>query len=509
MKLYRWQRECLRAWEENGCRGIAHVATGAGKTVFALAALAALRERWPDLEVKVVVPTVPLARQWIAALAHDAPSEAWRPGLFGGGRRDGEDRRVMVYIVNSARDALPAHMRRAFALNRHALLICDECHRYLSPHNRRIFDFITQPVLSGGLYACLGLSATPFGTADDALLTRALGGEIYRYGIDDAVTEGVLSAFSVCEVSASFLADELEEYCRLTEALGALTAKLNSLYPELRPLSTAERLRAIQRIARAADMDPEHPASAYLLTAYRRRDVCHLARARSLCCLALLERLRARERTLVFCERIDQAEALLADARRRWGGAVGIYHSRMSAQARARNMEAFRTGAARILISCRCLDEGIDVPEASVGIVLSGSSVPRQRVQRLGRILRAAPGKDAACLYYIYIREAVEDAAYLPGLEACETFSLRYYTSEGDFSNELYEYVAAGLLERARNMTAPQLRELRACLAEGLTRADCLLPPQALERRARQAPATHERNYWRCMRKLAEEMKSE
>lgn len=503
MKLYRWQRACLAAWEENGRRGIVHVATGAGKTVFALAAIRSLRDRFPDLEVKVVVPTIPLARQWFTALTHDAPNDAWRPGLYGGDRRDGSERRVMVYVVNSARDALAAHARRAFALNHHILLICDECHHFQSPQNRRVFDFVTQDVLDGKLYACIGLSATPFGTGDDAVLTRALGGEIYRYGTDNAVEDGVLSRFSVCEIGASFSHEELDAYCQASDELARLLRKLLALYPDLESLDEGRRLQGIRRLAREADMDPSHPAAAYLLWLYRRKEISHLAESRINCCLSLLEHMEEGTRVLMFCERITQAEALLARVRLRWSARAGIYHSQMSREARARNMDAFRTGELRALISCRCLDEGIDVPEASVGIVLSGAAVVRQRVQRLGRILRTAPGKDAACLYYIYIRESADDAAFLPGLEQGDTFSLRYYTAEDAFSNDVYEYAASRLLDRARDWPPEQRRELRDCLLEGLTRADWLLSGRQIDERVRRAATRHARNYWQCMARMA------
>lgn len=502
MELYRWQRECMNAWQGNGCRGILNVATGAGKTRFALAAIQALRQRHPNLEVRVVVPTIALARQWLTALTHGAPSEAWRPGLFGGGRRDDGNHRVTVYVVNSAREALPAHMRRAFALGHPVLLICDECHHYRSPQNRRVFDFVTPQVLSGSLYASLGLSATPFDGEGDGTLKRALGDEIYRYGIDEAVTDGVLSAFTVCEVSAPFNDEEARAYQALTDKLIRLLNQLLESFPFLKPMGSAARLRAIRRLARDAGMDPEDPAAAFMLLLYRRKEVSVLAEARMRCCLELMTRLEKGGRVLVFCERIAQAEETAAMLRRNLGSGVGIYHSDLSASARARNLERFRTGEVCVLVSCRCLDEGIDVPEARYGIVLSGSAVPRQRIQRLGRIIRTAPGKEAACLYYIYIRQSADDAAFLPGLEQCETFGLRYYAGERSFSNEPYELAASELLSRAEGFEPSSLRELRDCLVEGQTRADCLLPPAAQERHIRAAATVHERNYWRCMKKI-------
>ena len=167
-------------------------------------------------------------------------------------------------------------------------------------------------------------------------------------------------------------------------------------------------------------------------------------------------------------------------------------------------MDAFRENSIRILVSCRCLDEGIDVPDANIGIVISSSAVPRQRIQRLGRLIRRRDGKDAACLYYLYVREASDDAAYLSGLENCEAFDLRYYSAEEVFSADIYEYAGRELLRRAeeKGVSREYLKELRRCLADGLPRADCLLPDKLQNEKVQKAESSHEKNYWRVMRKM-------
>lgn len=81
MDLYKWQKACLAAWERNGCRGIVRAATGAGKTRLALEAIRRLRERESSLRVKIVVPTIPLARQWQSALCLAAEDELQLPGF--------------------------------------------------------------------------------------------------------------------------------------------------------------------------------------------------------------------------------------------------------------------------------------------------------------------------------------------------------------------------------------------------------------------------------------------
>ena len=114
MKLYRWQQECLQAWNTACFRGIAHVVTGAGKTFLALNAMDLYLARCPDARIRIVVPTIPLAQQWQLALLHHVKAPSLRPGFWGGGIHSPADSRVMIYIVNSARDSLSQHIRRDF-----------------------------------------------------------------------------------------------------------------------------------------------------------------------------------------------------------------------------------------------------------------------------------------------------------------------------------------------------------------------------------------------------------
>ena len=504
MKLYNWQRECLQAWEENNFRGIAHVVTGGGKTFLALNAIDRYLSLYPEARIKIIVPTIPLAGQWQTALLHHVSEEEFRPGFFGGGQRDDPDRRIMIYIVNSARKYLPEHVRRDFSLGRHVLLICDECHHYQAPQNRRIFDFMKTSYAIEAQYASLGLSATPFGTENDQALVNALGPEIYHYDVQKAFEDGIVSPFSVCEVAVTFLPEERKEYEKLSYELIILRIKLQKSHPELKELSPHAFHMAVNKLAHEAGMDPENPAAAYLLKTWERKEISILAQARLLCGDAIVHQLPENERILIFCERIVQAEQMCRILRRNKGNICSIYHSEMSKAARLRNMENFRENRTRILVSCRCLDEGLDVPDATVGIVLSGAAVSRQRTQRLGRILRKSDSKSAACLYYLYIQESADDSAFLPGLESQNTVSLRYNSLEQNFSNSLYEYAAMELLDQAQNkgFDRDQLKELRRCLVEGLPRTDYLLPDAVIMHNIKQSETRHQRNYWQTMKRI-------
>ncbi len=501
MKLYGWQEECLRQWENNNCRGIVNAVTGTGKTVLALAAASRLLKEYPELRIRIVAPTIALANQWRQAVIRTSAFKGIRPGFYGDGIRD-EGSQIMIYVVNSARTGLARHMRADIALGRHVMLICDECHRYKSKENHRMFDFIDRDISKIPLYHCIGLSATPFNGENDDRLTAALGSEIFRYDLEKASSQQTISQFSICQVATDFLDSEAAEYKELSLEIGLAHKRLLNAYPYLKELPEKSFFREISRLAKAADMDPDEPAAQFLILTYERKRVSVLAEARVRCCLDLIEQCRGRGRILVFAERIEQAERIHRMLLRRYGSIAGLYHSGMDRLARMRVLDDFRENRTSILVSCRCLDEGLDVPDASVGIVVSSSAVTRQRIQRLGRIIRKSDGKESACLYYIYIRETTDESAYLEGIEADRTFDLRYYSSEGIFSNDMYEYVAGNILRDVSSGTKKQRLEIRRCILEGLCLPDHLLDDDMLDRRIKNAVGTHERNYYLVMKRI-------
>ena len=506
MELYQWQKDCLRAWKTQNCQGIVNAVTGSGKTHLALAAIRLLRRDHPDLMVRIVAPTIALANQWRQSILRDAKAGADLPGFYGDGIRDDGDHAVMIYVVNSARTGLEKHIRTDFALHRPVLLICDECHRYLGRENFRMFGFLTEDRSAFPLYHCLGLSATPFTGERDEELKRVLGDEVYRYGFDDAKEQGVVSPFAICQVAASFLPEERMKYDEFSDSIRVSYGILLKEAPHMKALKGQAFMRELRRMALAAEMDPSDPAAALLLLFYQRRKLVVLAGTRIRCCIDLLEKIDPDSRIIIFSERIEQAEQLRRELHRRFGPVSGIYHSELSKDARKRNLDGFREGHFRILVSCRALDEGLDVPDASVGIVLSSSNVSRQRIQRLGRILRRSPGKSIACLYYIYIHGSSDEAAYLPFLDPSEVFDLRYYSLENDFSNDLYTYAALQLYQKAksRDLDEASLQELRRCIQEGLCRPDYLLPEAVLlTNENNPVNDIRVRNYWRVMRAIA------
>ena len=408
VRLYAWQKECIRAWRDNDFHGIVNVVTGAGKTIMALYGARLLEKHLQSvspaasLRVKVVVPTSALAAQWEAAMRTYLPGCGafhQRPGFHHSERRDDPGRRHMIYVINSARYALARHILADMRAGFHVLLIADECHHYASPDLK-----------------------TPDRQAIFAAVRRIAGEDKNR-----------LSSY----------------------------------------------------------------ANVFLNLSYRRQAVTHMASSRISCALSLADRLDPREQILVFGERIQQAEAVYRALLMKYPNRVGCYHSGMTAQARKNILGRFRDGELRILVCCRALDEGI---------VLSCTSVNRQRIQRLGRILRCREGKDFASLYYFYIPESTDNSAFLP--DQAERFTLcdlSYLAQEDAFVHPAYEKAAKAVLsEVCKTYTDERLiREARRCLSLGLARSDWLMSEAACEERIRRAEDQGEKNYWICMRKMA------
>ncbi len=501
-ELFPWQAECLARWSARQRKGCVNAVTGSGKTLLAMFAILRLEEDGPrPLRVKVVVPTVAILNQWLGTFhaffseKHPGTYDRSQLGCWYGGCKCA--RRYTVYVVNSARDALPRHIREDIAAGFDVFLIADEYHHYESPENRRIFSFL--PLPDPSRYHALGLSATPAGSL------APLGPEVYRYGFSQALEQGRVCPYAILQVELSFTAAELEEYADYSAQMSALGKKLKRTHPGLSDAEGGAFFAAIRHLASESGGGDE-TARSYLNLTYLRKSLVCMARSRVDCLLALLPKFGPDSRILVFCERIEQAEEAYRRLLPFCGGRVGRCHSALSGQANHNTLRAFRENEIRVLIACRSLDEGIDVPDAGIGIVLSGASTRRQRIQRLGRILRTAEGKEQAALYYFYIRQSSEDGAYIPDeAQTGPVCSMSFDAHDGTFCHNRYETAALRALREISERTAngAKREEARRCLMEGLALPDWLCSPEACERQIAAAQDAHRKNYWICMKKMS------
>lgn len=501
-------------WFANKGRGMVQAVTGTGKTFLALSALKRLdEESGNQLKVKIVVPTKELMSQWESAL-RDFLSEGDKKkknlhgviGLRCGGRRSEPDCKYMIYVINSARYELARRILMELRSGERVLMIADECHHYVSGQNQLIFEFL--PHLNEEQAACffsLGLTATLPGGQAGQYLSSVLGRRIYSYGMEKASAQNTVCEYDIYHIELDLLREEREEYEELTERMVFTFRNLVKRCPFLKKIKGKECFELLSQLAAGKDKEVSALALQYMrLTFMRRRLVC-LASERMHCVCDLIGRLGTREKIIIFGERISQAEELYRIIESSYPEKVGRYHSRMGSRANKNVIERFRTGGIRILITCKALDEGMDVPDASVGIILSGTSVMRQRVQRMGRIIRKAEEKEQASLYYLHMAQTAEDICFLPDAEKGNVYELKYTSKGSRFLNPLYDDKAEALLLHMQENSADErkLREVRRCLELGSVRSDWRRGIDYIDRKICEAKYREDKNYWVCMKNLS------
>jgi superfamily II DNA or RNA helicase len=515
-RLHEWQKEAIGSWFDNGCRGIAEVATGAGKTVFALAVADRLRETRgvAAVRVKIVVPRVFLAEQWKKeAAAHLGIAPACI-GIFCGKVKDDPARPFMIYVVNSARYSLARHVIADIGSGHDVLLICDEAHHMGSTENAHVFDFISE--VPPGRVFTLGLSATPDAEHLDDVIAPALGPVIFRYGIDRAIGHRIAADYRLFRVETPFNADESAEYERTEALIARAKYELCKICPDFALLnSMRELVNKLNRLIREGGKAGVVAGRLKQLY-FRRKRILLLAASRVPCGIALVRLLLPGSKIIVFSERIATANALYLELLSLYPNRIGRYHSKMEATVRELALDDYRTGKTRVLICCRALDEGLNVPDTDAGILLSSSSGARQRIQRLGRILRKTPSDDMKRIFYVHVPGTAESPTLLPQ-DPNEIHDLGIVYNSDAKSPRLifdprtgrivcpeYDALAASVIETLRTEDASEKQIANAAhfLEGGVVDPLWDSTPEEAERRLAEAPAA-EKNYRTAMLLLA------
>ena len=363
----KWQVKALASWEANNRKGVVAVVTGGGKTAFAELCLERVWLTSPGHRVSIVVPSSALLDQWHVSLEEDMGLDARDIATYSGEGKPRSPSLVNLFVINTARSESP----RLCSAGPTGLIV-DECHRAASPENAQ--------ALEGPHTFTIGLSATPERDYDNKFLevvAPKLGPIIYEYGYVEASRDGVIVPFDLQNISVPLTPEEEIEYEKLSNRVKRLSGMVRS------GAATEDQLiRALQRrSAFAAGVKMRVPVALRLLDNHRD------------------------EKVIVFHEKIAAAEAIANGLRQR-GHRVTTYHSKIGGPLRRDNLRMFRRGEVDVLVTCRALDEGINVPDASVGIIASSTASTRQRIQRLGRLLRPAPGKSASTICTLFATDS-------------------------------------------------------------------------------------------------------
>ncbi|MBC1239473.1 DEAD/DEAH box helicase [Nostoc sp. 2RC] len=365
MEPYPHQSEALAAWKLGGRQGVVVLPTAAGKTYLAQMAM----QSTPRTTL-IVVPTLDLMHQWYAHLVAAFPDA--EVGLLGGGSRDKTPILVATY------DSAAIHAEAIG--NQYALIVFDECHHLPTDFNRVIAEYAIAPYR-------LGLSATPERTdGKHADLNILIGQEVYRKRAEDLAGKA-LAEHEIVQIKVKLSQQERERYNQLIQTR-------NDFLKQSRI-----SLGSLQGWQMFVQMSAKSQAGRRAMLAHRQAKDIALGTDGKLRILANLLAEHYPARILIFTAdnstvyRISQE--LLIPA---------ITHQ-TPVKERHEILTKFREGTYNTLVASHVLNEGVDVPAATVAIILSGTGSAREYTQRLGRVLRKGNIENKQAILYEVVAE--------------------------------------------------------------------------------------------------------
>ena len=361
--LREWQKKAEQKWFDNNHEGIFSVATGGGKTIFAIKCISYLFSNGIIDSIIIVVPTITLIDQWISNLI--TLSDLTIDDINSGYKKINKVN-VLTNISAQKIDFNQLKMRYA--------LVADECHRYTTTNNLKFLDFKYESTI--GLTATIDKKNNP--NISDILIPN-LGDIVYEYSLKDAIKDEVVENYEMVYLKTFLDDQEQGEYDDLTK-------KLSQLYPQLTQNINQERK---SKLSNSID-----------LINFKRKRVINNSNQRSIVATKVIfDNLKRKK--ILFCESIEQAETIKSICKAN-NLEVALYHSKMTKKERITSLHLFQSNYYHTLIGCKSLDEGFDVPDIDFGIIVSQTKTSRQRIQRLGRTIRKKEGKDKPIIYTFY-----------------------------------------------------------------------------------------------------------
>ncbi|MDT0634887.1 DEAD/DEAH box helicase family protein [Spectribacter hydrogenooxidans] len=389
-ELREYQEERVAEWEAQGHNGVLSMATGTGKTLTAIAAA----QRWiaetPEEPHLVVIsaPQQHIVQQWSREVekfigirpVSSVDTKGWQEDLGNWLLRASirtAKRDMWLLTTNDGLSTHSADGLRSLALGKdlQIMIIGDEAH---SLGTRATMDMLDN--IRDAFSATLGLTATPHRHFDDdgtSRLFNFFGPELHAYTLADAIADDWLCPYEYHFEVHELTQNEFDEYKRLT-----------------------------------SKMKP------YLFDAKDGLDYATLERARVLsdaqCKLDYLDRFLAdgRQSHVLFYCSPNHLQAV-SDRTARAGYRRAQITYRTKTKDRMPILEGFSDGTYDALVAIQCLDEGVDVPAARVAVFMASTTNPKQYIQRRGRILRRAPGKERAIIYDVLVGPSTQ--VRLPG----------------------------------------------------------------------------------------------
>lgn len=364
-----YQQEALNEWLAHDNAGVVVLPTGAGKTF-----VAAMAIHETGLWTLVVVPTIDLLQQWHAALAAALAIPAEAIGIFGGGEKDLKSITIITY------DSAVIYPRE---LHQFGLLIFDECHHLPASTYRLIAESAFTPLR-------LGLSATPERTdMAHTDLEELIGPEIYRRSPADLTEGRYLAQYQEKRIDIALSSEDEARYNEQRRIYRTFLQRRRIVF---------HRPEDFQKLIYLSARDPE--ARVAVLAWREARNIALNAPAKYDEIERLLH-LHRGDQVILFSEN----NTVVDEVSRRFCMPSITYKT--PAEERRIILERFRSGEYSKLVTGRVLNEGVDVPDCRVAIIVSGNSTKREYIQRLGRVLR--PKEGHALLYELVTSGTAEE----------------------------------------------------------------------------------------------------
>ncbi|WP_264775299.1 DEAD/DEAH box helicase family protein [Deinococcus aetherius] len=364
---YRHQQLALHAWKQAGRRGVVVLPTGAGKTFVAQLAM-----RDTPRSTLVCVPTLDLMHQWYSGLLAAFPDAD--VGLLGGGSRD------ETPVLISTYDSAAIHAEQL--AGRYALQVFDEAHHLPSDFHRAVAELGLAPYR-------LGLTATPRRSDGRELHLEDLIGRVVYHCAPDDLAGDTLADYREVVIRVRLSPAEQRHYDDLIRTRNDFLRRNNI------------QLGSIDGWKQFVMSSGTPQGRAAMLAHREARSLAYGTEGK----LRVLEEVLANhpsDRTLIFTDDNAAVYRISRDF------LIPAITHQTPVKERHALLEKFRRGGYRILVTSRVLNEGVDVPEAAVAVVLSGTATEREHIQRLGRILRKAEGKSAV-LYEVITEGTSEE----------------------------------------------------------------------------------------------------
>ena len=396
------QIDAYNAWVRNGRRGVFAMATGSGKTVTALNCLLKQYKENGFYKAIVVVPTQALAIQWqretasfnFQNIVSTYADKDWKDTLNRYITRSLLDPTKNIIVITTYatfnRKDIQSFLKKVKGIDSF-IYIADEAHNIGSPSSlKHLPEMINWRI---------GLSATPERIYDDfgsEQLYKFFNSRppeyTYRYTMKQAIEEGILCHYDYYPIFVELTSSEMEEYERISTQL---------------------------RKYIDPDTGKYKPDAEKLLL--KRKRIIHKAENKKVAISQLLENLKQNRKldyTFVFVPEgyepdyslhdtydIEQDDIHIIDEYAQMFKERGYsYHKYISGLEDAPGiLRSFANGDIQILLSMKCLDEGVDIPRAEHAIFCSSTGNPRQFVQRRGRVLRRSKGKDKAKIWDLIV----------------------------------------------------------------------------------------------------------